>query len=466
MKSISAFRNLPAMARVFVSNPQMVLVRPALTRFMCSYMNKFKVRNVGRNLILHSHLPPLNSKAYSRFVDEHLIARTIGPSHAQIAITNQCPQNCNYCYNKSRSGRVMETETIIDIARQLRDMGVVWLGLTGGEPLLNRDIVRIVESVSADCAVKLFTTGCTLTNQLAVDLKNAGLFSVSVSLDHWDEKVHDAARNYRGAFREALRAIEVFKSIGGIDVGVSAVLTPEMIRSNQTGEFVRFLETLGVHEAWLSEVKPTAEVFREEKWIITEQDRLKVLDFQDRHNARGGMTVNYLGHFEGRECFGCNAGHKMVYVDAFGIPMPPWKGHDFHALLGLYALFTNERAEDAVRLGLETATKERLYRGAYRMGQRLREDFGVKSVKDVMKLSRIIYNAIEIDFRGDANGEIVISRCFFGSTYSPSVCSFMSALDAGILSGLSAGGRLAFQQRITSGDICCRAQLSFGQKTQ
>ena len=216
----------------------------------------------------------------------------------------------------------METETIIDIARQLRDMGVVWLGLTGGEPLLNRDIVRIVESVSADCAVKLFTTGCTLTNQLAVDLKNAGLFSVSVSLDHWYKKVHDAARNYRGAFREALRAIEVFKSIGGIDVGVSAVLTPEMIRSNQTGEFVRFLETLGVHEAWLSEVKPTAEVFREEKWIITEQDRLKVLDFQDRHNARGGMTVNYLGHFEGRECFGCNAGHKMVYVDAFGEVSP------------------------------------------------------------------------------------------------------------------------------------------------
>ena len=34
------------------------------------------------------------------------------------------------------------------------------------------------------------------------------------------------------------------------------------------------------------------------------------------------MTVNYLGHFEGKECFGCNAGNKMVYIDAFGEVSP------------------------------------------------------------------------------------------------------------------------------------------------
>ena len=43
-----------------------------------------------------------------------------------------------------------------------------------------------------------------------------------------------------------------------------------------------------------------------------------LLRLQDRSNRAGGMTVNYLGHFEGREYFGCHAGNKMVYVDAFG----------------------------------------------------------------------------------------------------------------------------------------------------
>lgn len=273
-------------------------------------------------MILHSHLPPLNSKAYSRFVDEHLIARTNGPSHAQIAVTHRCPQNCNYCYNRDRTGVSMDTATIVRAARRLKEIGVVWLGLTGGEPLLNRELARIIESVSGDCAVKLFTTGCTLTSRTANDLKSAGLFSVSVSLDHWEETKHDAGRNYRGAFREALRAIEIFKSVGGVDVGVSAVLTREMIRNDETDEFIEFLEGLGIAEAWLSEVKPTSEAYWDQKYVITEEDRLKLVRLQDRYNARGKMTVNYLGHFEGKEHFGCNAGHKMVYVDAFGEVSP------------------------------------------------------------------------------------------------------------------------------------------------
>ncbi len=81
-------------------------------------------------------------------------------------------------------------------------MGVAWLGITGGEPLLNPNILSIIDSVADDCAVKLFTTGGFLTPELARDLKRAGLFSVSVSLDHWIEEKHDQGRRYPGAFRK------------------------------------------------------------------------------------------------------------------------------------------------------------------------------------------------------------------------------------------------------------------------
>jgi MoaA/NifB/PqqE/SkfB family radical SAM enzyme len=56
--------------------------------------------------------------------------------------------------------------------------------------------------------------------------------------------------------------------------------------------------------------------------VITEAERKKLVALQDRYNRDGRITVNYLGHFEGREHFGCNAGHKMVYVDAFGDVSP------------------------------------------------------------------------------------------------------------------------------------------------
>jgi MoaA/NifB/PqqE/SkfB family radical SAM enzyme len=318
----NSLKNSLPLTQIIGSNLKMLQVSPSILWFLSNYMSKFQIRRVGDNLILHSHLPPLNSPAYSRFVKEHLLAKTSGPSHAQIGITNACPQRCEYCYNRNRQGRVIDKDTILKIARELKEMGVVWLGLTGGEPLLNKDIVEIIESVNGDCAVKLFTTGCTLTSEKAYQMKQAGLFSVSVSLDHWLEEKHDQSRRYKGAFRQAMKAIDIFQSVGGIQVGVSAVLSQEMIQHDQVEDFLYFLNGLGIHEAWLSEVKPSLEAFWDSKLVITEEDRLKLVKLQDSYNSRGKMTINYLGHFEGKECFGCNAGNKMVYVDAFGEVSP------------------------------------------------------------------------------------------------------------------------------------------------
>jgi MoaA/NifB/PqqE/SkfB family radical SAM enzyme len=319
---MAKLREQAALWRAISRNAQVLKAGLRTNRFLLRYMRRFRVRKVGGNLIIHSHLPPINSPAYKRFIDEHLLKRTNGPSHAQVGLTNACPQRCTYCYNKGRAGRVMDTATIKRVIRELKELGVFWLGLTGGEPLLNKDLLEIVESVGADCAVKLFTTGSTLTPRLASDLKKAGLFSVSVSLDDWREEEHDRARGTRGAFREALRAIEVFKKTDGLHVGVSAVLSREMIVRDEVEELFSFLSGLEVHEAWLSEAKPSVQGFWKSDLVITEAERRKLVVLQDRYNRDGGMTVNYLGHFEGREHFGCNAGHKMVYVDAFGEVSP------------------------------------------------------------------------------------------------------------------------------------------------
>jgi len=304
--------------KVLWRNPHLLKVRPSVSLFFLKYMRKFKIRRVGKNIILHSHLPPLNSPAYSKFIREQLIERHDLPSHAQVGLTNACPQRCVYCYNRDRKGRPLDTAEILSVVRDLKRLGVCWMGWTGGEPLLNRDIIRITEEASDTCAVKLFTTGSTLTPEMARGLKNAGLFSVSVSLDHWTEDVHDANRGVKGAFATALRAIDIFRNVDGLHVGVSAVLSRDMIRKGQTEEFLAFLESLGVHEAWLSEVKPSVEAFWNNELVISEEDRVHLVRLQDRYNKRGGLTLNYLGHFEGREHFGCNAGHKMIYIDAFG----------------------------------------------------------------------------------------------------------------------------------------------------
>lgn len=308
--------------RSILSNARLLKADPRLVFFLARYMQKFKIIKVGHHLIIHSHLPPLNHPGYARFIDEHLLARVSGPSHAQIGVTNACPQNCLYCYNKNRRGQCLESDTIIRLIRDLKRMGIFWLGFTGGEPLLNKDLARIIESAGPDCVTKLFTTGCTLTPQMVTDFNNAGLMYVSISLDHWQEVEHDRVRQYPGAFKHALKAIDMFKRAQDIHVGVSAVISREMIQREQVEPFLQFLIGLDIHEVWLSETKPSVHSYWCEEQILSESERLALCRLQDRYNREGKIVINYLGHFEGKEHFGCNAGHKMVYIDAFGEVSP------------------------------------------------------------------------------------------------------------------------------------------------
>src|SRR5512146_895923 len=74
--------------RSLVAHPRVLAAGPRLDLFLLRYMRKFRVREAGGRLILHSHLPPIDSPAYGKFIDEHLSRPNAGPAHAQIAITN------------------------------------------------------------------------------------------------------------------------------------------------------------------------------------------------------------------------------------------------------------------------------------------------------------------------------------------------------------------------------------------
>ena len=75
----------------------------------------------------------------------------------------------------------------------------------------------------------------------------------------------------------------------------------------------------------------------------------------------------------------------------------------------------------------------------------------------MLRLGKILYRMLKIEFNGSAEGEVVIRHCFFSPYYTPEVCRIISALDEGLLSGLSNGGQMVFKERITEGKTCCLA---------
>jgi len=131
---------LPALARSLAAAPALLRVRPSLSAFLAGYLARFPIVEVGGRLILHSHLPAIDSPAYARFVRLHLIDRVEAPSHAQVAVTEACPQHCAVCYNRDRSGTPLDCREVRQAIEDLIEAGVVWVGLTGGEPLLRSEL--------------------------------------------------------------------------------------------------------------------------------------------------------------------------------------------------------------------------------------------------------------------------------------------------------------------------------------
>lgn len=151
------------------------------------------------------------------------------------------------------------------------------------------------------------------------------------------------------------------------------------------------------------------------------------------------------------ELFGATA-------QAFGRSVPPLEHASADELLYRYARFTAEEGAQRLARGGDLAeVGEQLFSAADAIGRRLRRDLGITSTSDTMAVARAVYRLLRIDFRGTPDGDVRVSRCYFSDFYSAAVCKLISALDQGLLAGLSGGGRLEFRRRITEGTPSCVA---------
>lgn len=121
--------------------------------------------------------------------------------------------------------------------------------------------------------------------------------------------------------------------------------------------------------------------------------------------------------------------------------------------LRLYAEYTRDNLVD----GVEELQLQQMNQEAFRMGRLLRRVFFLRHQAEIEQFIIALYQNIGIQLEGHLNGQLCFRRCFFSQYYTPVVCLAASALDDGIIRGLTGRGRLTFQQRITEGCKCCLA---------
>lgn len=129
-------------------------------------------------------------------------------------------------------------------------------------------------------------------------------------------------------------------------------------------------------------------------------------------------------------------------------------------MLERYATFTRDQAHLAMAAGAPpTVLSDRLRREAEEMGRSLRQRLRLRTNREFHSALKHIYRALGIDLRVSVTGEVLVQNCFFSKFYPAPVCRLMSALDDGLVQGLSGGCRLRFTQRLTEGASCCRAVI-------
>jgi GTP 3',8-cyclase len=231
----------------------------------------------------------------------------------RISVTDRCNFRCTYCMPKEVFGRdhefmprrqLLTFEEITRLTRVLVGLGVRKVRLTGGEPLLRRDLPDLVAMIAAIPGVDdlTITTNGSLLARHAEALADAGLHRVTVSLDSLDDATFMAMNDVGFPVRTILDGIEAASAAGLGPIKVNVVVK-RGVNDDQvvamachfrgSGHIVRFIEYMdvGTTNGWrLDDVVPAAEILRR----ITAEMPLEPLppnhpgEVADRYRYRDG----------------------------------------------------------------------------------------------------------------------------------------------------------------------------------
>lgn len=173
-------------------------------------------------------------------------------------VTRECNMKCSHCYINATDKKLkdelttQETKALID---QIHQVSSPLLILSGGEPLLRPDIFELIEYGSKKgLKMGLGSNGYLIDDSVAKKLKDAGIATVSISLDSNIPAQHDEFRGVTGAWEKAVNACKVLRK-NGVLVQVNTTLTHD--NYNQIDDIMTLAESIGVENFHLFFLVPT-----------------------------------------------------------------------------------------------------------------------------------------------------------------------------------------------------------------
>src|SRR5438105_12056228 len=294
----------------------------------------------------------------------------------RISVTDRCNFRCVYCMPREvfdagheflPHSAILSFEEIARLARIFVGLGVRKIRLTGGEPLVRKQLHRLVAMLAELPAEITLTTNGSLLARQANPLKQAGLDRVTVSLDSLDEKTFQAMNDADFPVAKVIEAIEVAGAEGLGPVKINMVvkrgtndhdILAMAQRWRGTRNIIRFIEYMdvGSSNGWrMDDVVPSSEVVRRisERWPLESIDANYPGEVAERWRYRDGAgEIGVISSVTQAFCSTCNrmrlSTEGSLYTCLFA-----QSGHD------LKALVRGGASDDAIRNEIAAVWQQR-----------------------------------------------------------------------------------------------------------
>ena len=271
-------------------------------------------------------VPQWPSRPFVRFVETILDrVQPFRPDAVRLgsvimAVSSRCPLACEHCLEGDNLGAVehLSFAELEQVLAKFRDLGVVQVFLSGGEPLMRcDDVCRLVAGAGPGIEFTLLTSGVGLTAEKARQLRRAGLRSVQIALDHWDEGQHDRFRGRDGAFAWA-REAALNAQEAGLLVGFALCAVRDFVNRGNMWRYLELVRSWGGAYVRILEPRAVGRYAGLPVELELRQSNLlrAIHDEVNTDPAWAHLPRLSCPEYDRRAvgCFG--AGNRLVYVDA------------------------------------------------------------------------------------------------------------------------------------------------------
>lgn len=164
----------------------------------------------------------------------------------QMDITNKCNMSCDHCRNgilKEEEITELSYDECIQIFYEAKKLGCESVNICGGEPLLHKNVLDIIKTISKEAFTILLTNGYLIDDELALELKDANVNLVQISLDSSLPQTHNSLRNCKTAFEHVVRAT---KALNKYDIETCFMVTLSKINKDELHSILELSKELKV----------------------------------------------------------------------------------------------------------------------------------------------------------------------------------------------------------------------------